>query len=297
MSVSPYAPLDRFIAPARAKAELWRIVVAVVLTGVAFVILTQTLLALITQVAGPIWSPAVLRALQGGRSALGVIVILFSFLPLAIALALALRVLHDRSWTTLLGPAALTRRSFAWVAGSLVALQLLLLPVQILSPQVGQHLTFAQQWPWLVPAVLGIILQASTEEALFRGYLLQQLAARNLSPLVWMALPSALFALMHLDADAAAIDQIWSCGVAFGFGLAAADLTARTGTLGPAIGMHVGSNIGGLLLVGLYGRMDGLAAWNLVLNPMQPWAGLPYMLIDAMAVLVAWLLARLVLRV
>lgn len=292
-----YARLDSFAAPARPRDQLWRVLAALALMGLAFVILTQSVLSVIEGVMGPFWSGAVALAMQGGRSPLGVIATLLGFVPLAFALALALRLLHDRPFASLFGPAGLTRRTALWVGGAALAMNLVLLPIQALSPEVGRHLTLAAQVPWALPALAGILVQAGTEEALFRGYLMQQCAVKSQSPLVWMGLPSAMFALLHLDPTAGQAEMVWSCGTAFLFGLAASDLTARTGTLGPAIGLHVAANVSGLLLVGLYGRMDGLALWNLVLNPMQPWAALPYIAIDMLGILVSWLLARLVLRV
>lgn len=296
-----YAPLAAFSAPARAKAELWRVGAALGLMILAFVILTQVaqslLFAASNALFGPMWTEAISYLIMATRSPVSVIAVLAGFFPLAIGMALAMRALHDRSWTTLFGPALLTRHSFLWVVGGLLVLQVVFLPIQVAAPEVGRHLTFGQQLPWLVPALLGIVMQSSTEEALFRGYLLQQLAVRNPSPLIWMVLPALMFAALHLDPGAGAADMLWSGGAAFLFSLVAADLTARTGSLGPAIGLHAASNIGGILMVGLYGRMDGLAAWNLVLDPMQPWAALPYMGVDLVGLLVSWLLARLILRV
>lgn len=297
MRLLPPAPPAAFLAPARTRAEPWRIVATLGVTLIAAVLMGQVLADLIRTLIGPFWSVAVLRGLEEGRSPLGVVAVLASFAPLTLAFALALRLFHDRGWTTLLGPLPLTRATLFWVAGAMILLQLVLAPLQTASPDVGRHLTFARQWPWILPALAGIVLQSGTEEAVFRGYLLQQLAARYPSPWAWAVLPSVLFAAWHLDPGTGTLGLIWSAAAAFAFGLAAADITARTGTLGPAIGMHVAMNVGGLLILGLYGRMDGLAGWNLVLNPMQPWAGLPYMAIDLMGILVAWLLTRLILRV
>ena len=301
-SFSPaYAPLAAFSAPARAKAELWRIGAALALTMLAFIIVTQVVHSLLVSVSnavfGPMWTEALGYMILATRSPVAVIAALVGFLPLALGLAIALRLLHDRSWTTLLGPARLTWQSAAWVGGAILVVQAVILPVQIASPDVGRHLTFGQQLPWLVPALVAIVVQSATEEAVFRGYLQQQLAARSAKPLVWMGLPALMFAALHLDPSASAADQVWSGGSAFLFSLVAADLTARTGSLGPAIGLHAASNICAILLVGLYGKMDGLALWNLVLDPSRPMAALPYMAVDLAALLVAWLLARLILRV
>lgn len=297
MRLLPPSPPAAFLAPARPRSEPWRIAATLGMMLVAAVLMGQVLVDVLRMLIGPFWSVAVLRGLDGGRTPLGVLAALGEFLPLTLALALALRLFHDRGWTTLLGPWPLTRGTFLWVAGALILLQLALAPLQTASPDVGRHLTLDRQWPWIAPALGLILLQAGTEEAIFRGYLLQQIAARYPSPWAWAVLPSALFAAWHIDPGSGALDLIWSTGTAFAFGLAAADITARTGTLGPAIGMHIATNVGSLLIVGLYGQMDGLAGWNLVLNPMRPWAGLPYMIIDLMGVLVAWLLTRLILRV
>jgi hypothetical protein len=297
MRLLPPVPPPAFLAPARPRTEPWRIAATLGVTIFAAVLMGQVLFDIVRLVIGPFWSLAVLRGLEGGRTPLGVLAALAEFLPVALAFALALRLFHDRGWTTLLGPLPLTRATLLWVAGALILLQLVLAPLQTASPDVGRHLTFDRQWPWILPALALILLQSGTEEAIFRGYLLQQLAARYPSPWVWSVLPSALFAAWHIDPGTGTMGLIWSAGTAFAFGLATADITARTGTLGPAIGMHAALNAGGLLILGLYGRMDGLAGWNLVLNPMRPWAGLPYMAIDLMGVLVAWLATRLILRV
>jgi DNA-directed RNA polymerase subunit RPC12/RpoP len=47
---------------------------------------------------------------------------------------------------------------------------------------------------------VGVLIQTGAEEVLFRGYLQQQLAARFASPIAWMVLPSAIFALPALPA-------------------------------------------------------------------------------------------------
>ena len=61
--------------------------------------------------------------------------------------------------------------------------------------------------------------------------------------------------------------MIW----AFCFGLAAADLTARSGTLGPAIGFHLVNNALAFLLFGQAGGMDsGLALFLFPADPAQP---------------------------
>ncbi|TGR73492.1 CPBP family intramembrane metalloprotease, partial [Mesorhizobium sp. M1C.F.Ca.ET.189.01.1.1] len=50
---------------------------------------------------------------------------------------------------------------------------------------------------FLVPIVLLAFLQTSSEEMLFRGYLLRGLACRFRRPLIWAVLPGLLFTSLH----------------------------------------------------------------------------------------------------
>jgi hypothetical protein len=47
----------------------------------------------------------------------------------------------------------------------------------------------------------------------------------------------------------------------FAFGLIAADLTEKTGSLGAAIGLHFINNFFGLLIISIPGTITGLALW------------------------------------
>ena len=133
------------------------------------------------------------------------------------------------------------------------------------------------------------------EETIFRGWLLWYLQA-------WMPLTaavfvsSALFGLAHWAPQAAGDNAAAYMAWAFAFGLAAADLTARTGTLGAALGLHMANNAFALLVLALAGPGSGLALWHLPLDAASPElaALLPA---EFASLLVAWLAARLVLRV
>ena len=142
-------------------------------------------------------------------------------------------------------------------------------------------------------ALLAVLIQTSAEEILFRGYLQQQLAARFRSPVIWMVAPALLFGVLHYRPDAGAnggLIMLWAAG----FALAAADLTARAGTLGPAIGLHFMSNASALLSA--EGTLSGLALFRLQIDMADPVALRPYLLIDATMILIGWLAARLAIR-
>ncbi|MCI4662585.1 MAG: CPBP family intramembrane metalloprotease [Neomegalonema sp.] len=97
---------------------------------------------------------------------------------------------------------------------------------------------------------LAVIFQASSEEVMFRGYLLQQIAARWPNPIAWAVLPSLGFGLMHIDPYMPATDNLFYIASTLIFGLTASYATWRTGALGLAIGMHVTGNWMAFLWIG-----------------------------------------------
>ena len=81
------------------------------------------------------------------------------------------------------------------------------------------------------------------------------------------------------------------------FGLAAADLTARTGNLGAAVGLHFANNASAVLMVGIKGNLGGLALYNATVDPADLAGALSYLAFDTLALLIGWVAARLILRV
>lgn len=144
---------------------------------------------------------------------------------------------------------------------------------------------------WLVflpLALFGILIQTGAEELVFRGYLQQQLAARFASPLVWLVFPSVLFGLAHYAPDALG-GHAWLVVAATGlFGLIAADLTARSGALGLAWGLHFANNALAILVVSAMGGLDGLALFR-VPEGAEPAGGMGSMILADMVLMsVVW---------
>ena len=122
------------------------------------------------------------------------------------------------------------------------------------------------------------------------------MSALTNDPRIWIGVPSALFALGHYapaEAGANAVPlAIWA-GL---FGLAMADLTARSGTLGPAIAVHFVNNALAILFVSFKGDLSGLAWFTLpsAMDDVAPVrAALP---VDLLMLIVTWLAARVALR-
>lgn len=211
------------------------------------------------------------------------------------AIALTLPVVHKRPFTDLVGTASLPQfRAVLWGVICLNALVIFLPPWT-----VTDGITRAQpllQWISLLPlALIALFIQVSAEEVLFRGYLQSQLAARFRSPLVWIGVPSVLFALGHYNPDAgenAALFVLWAAV----FGVLMADLTARSGSIAPAIAVHMVNNIFAMIVIAPPDTLSGLALYHYpfgLSDSEQVRALLP---IDFAMMFLAWLVARLVIR-
>lgn len=296
-----YAPLAAYAAPARARAEPWRTALGLVLVAAGYFLavlaLLSGLVALLTPIMGGWAANRFVDAFAAGRTAPGLILLLYSFALLALPVILVARLLHRRPALSLIGPPRLALAHALRVALPVIALSAALMPLVVTSDAAGRNLALGLWLIWLPLALPGLFVQVAAEELLFRGYLQQQMAARFRSPVAWMVLPSVLFAWLHFGPGEfgpnAALIAVWA-GL---FGLMAADLTARTGTLGAAFGLHFATNFGSLFLVGLWGQLDGLSLWNMVVNVRDPAAVTPLLAIDLMALVVSWLLARVMLRV
>ncbi len=201
-----------------------------------------------------------MSALSRGETPGAMLVILASFVAMAAGPILAARLVHRRDPATLLGPAPRTLRDFARGALAVVLVYSVALAVWHAAYDARPGLPPATWALVLLPALIGLAVQTGAEELLFRGYILQQLAARFRTPVVWALLPALAFGVLHFDAGRmGGAMAAWAVVATTLFGLMAADLTARTGSLGAAWGLHFGNNAFGILLLGTPGNLSGLA--------------------------------------
>ncbi|MEM7524447.1 MAG: CPBP family intramembrane glutamic endopeptidase [Pseudomonadota bacterium] len=173
--------------------------------------------------------------------------------------AVALGALSSFATAAVIGWPALSGQSTAtWAAGALIALPL-------------------------------ILIQTGAEEAVFRGYLLQQLAARFRSPFAWAVVPSLLFGALHWSPDAPGGGLSYVVVTAT-TGLVLALIAARLGGLSFVWGVHFGVNAWALLFVAPQGYLSGLArAWWLIPDETLSrlvWFDLVWVLLGA---LIAWI--------
>lgn len=289
-----YPRLARFAAPAAPRAEFWRTLLGLIGIGLLYLAAVYGLMGLLSDWLAPLTFARVINAMAQGSSPLGLVMLLASFAPLGIAVIFVARSLHARSAGSLFGEGA--GWDFLRVVMPLLGLVLLLTPLQLMDPDVGRATPLGRVLLWLPLALPLLLVQITAEELIFRGYLLQQIAARTSNPIGWMLLPSALFGALHFSPADFGANAIWPVLWAFVFGCLAADLTARSGNLGAALAMHFTTNLSSMLLVGLYGNLDGLSLYTLVINTRDAGALGPYLAVDFLAMVIGWLAARLMLR-
>lgn len=288
-----------FVASAADTAELWRTAAGLVLTFIAGMALYQLTFALLSNVIGPDATQTLVDTTTFAKdSPFATLYILTSFGFFAVGLSMVTRSLHRRSPATLFGPGAAVFSDALRVTlavGALFLLLALLLPREV--EMVRNAALSRRAWVGLLPLSLAAIcVQAGTEELIFRGYLQQQLAARFPTAPLWLIGPSILFGLVHLSPATAgpnaALFALWAAA----FGVAAADLTARTGSIGAALGFHVANNATAVLFVSLLGPGSGLALYHLPIEMDDP--RLAAMMLPEFATLFCgWLAARLALKV
>lgn len=291
-----YRAHETLVAPARRTPEIWRLLAGLLLTTAVAVALSRVLQAALLVLLPDLDIASPDFAL--GNTPISLIVLLTSFGCVTIGVMVAARLVHRRAGLGLIGPVALAVRQFWSVFRLLLVMGvlLLILPPYDMGPDLIPNID-PVLWTLLLPvSLLAVLIQVSAEEILFRGYLQQTLAARFASPLIWIGVPSVLFALGHyLPAEAgenAMLIALWS-GV---FGVLTADLTARAGTLGPAIAMHLFNNMTALLIVALPDSLSGLALFTLPYSmsdtgPLRAWLA-----VDFAMMFVSWLVARLAIR-
>ena len=289
-----YTPHESLIRPARTSANPVRLVLGCVMAVAIYL----SLFFMFANALGSFLSPGILDEIYDDQSAGYVLVLLFQFAFLIAALSMVLRTIHRRQLRSLIGRRDRAVQDFWRCVRFLVPLYLFLwiLPMPE-GLQLESHLRLVQ-WLLILPLALPLVMiQISAEELAFRGYMQSQLAAKFRHPVVWMGIPSMLFGLMHYS-PATAGENAWMLVVWSGiFGMAAADLTARSGTLGPALALHFVNNVFAILFAAPEGELDGAALYTFPLALDTPGLAASLLPLEIMMTLCAWLAARLALRV
>ncbi len=294
MADTAYSPHEHLVAPGRDRPELWRLLVGLVIIAAVIVAMNMLVMSGLRLVQ----SDAQMRDFLLGRTPFAMFVVLGSFAFVILGVGVAARLMQGRGLIGIIGAPGLAVVQFWRVFRVLLAIGVvtLILPPYDMGAPMTSNLSLGL-WLVLLPlSLLVVLVQTSAEEILFRGYIQQGLAARFSSPLIWMGLPAVLFAVGHYLPDQAG-DNALLIGLWAGcFGLLTADLTARSGTLGPAIALHMFNNLTALLFIAFPESLSGLALYLVPFDMSDTGEVRLWLVVDFMMMLVAWLGARFALR-
>ncbi|HVY90607.1 MAG TPA: CPBP family intramembrane glutamic endopeptidase [Hyphomonadaceae bacterium] len=108
--------------------------------------------------------------------------------------------------------------------------------------------------PWLAtlaPMCVLLLIQTTGEELFFRGYLVQQLAARFRHPLVWALIPAVAFGFGHYANGGNDVAySVYYVIATIMFGLISTVCLWRTGSLSASFGLHFANNVAAFLIAG-----------------------------------------------
>ena len=287
---------ERLIEPATHYPQIWRLIVGVITMALVYLASIAVLMGAIWLALGSDAASGLAHKLDLAGTPTGVMLMLASFVGMAVAPIAAARWVHKRSAGSLFGPSHRVLRDFVTATGVVFVLYFILTLIWSFMFDAKPNTDLSVWLKYLPFALLGILVQTGAEELVFRGYLLQQLAARFRSPLVWLLVPALAFGAVHYD-PASAGDNVWlMIGAATAFGLVAADLTRLTGSIGAGWGFHFANNVMAILILAVDGSIPGLA---LYLTPysVADTAQLPILVgADLLTMLLAWWILRRILQ-
>ena len=290
-----YKPHESLVAPAREKSDILRLIVGLVATALLYVVMLMLGGSLASSIMGDAWVQTAAMT-PGLTTPAQMLTILASFGFMIGAVCLAVILLHHRHPVTILGGWRPSGAQFLRSMRGLIPYLALIGAFTFFAEDLQSNLSFGL-WLSLLPLTLFFLLiQVSAEELLFRGYLQSQLAARGLHKSIWILLPSVLFGLLHYDPTVMGEAAPWIVIWTIGFGILAADLTARSGTLGPAIAFHFAVNFMAIALIGFGDYLGGLTLYIYPFSVTETERLMSYLPVDAIGMLLAYLSVRLALR-
>ncbi|MEI9422664.1 CPBP family intramembrane metalloprotease [Mesorhizobium sp. Cs1299R1N1] len=215
-------------------------------------------------------------------SPIGILSALTSFAGIWIGLWIAMRWVHGEPLSALLGTGRRVSRPdfLKGLIAVLITSALSEILLYLLAPGLARGTISLSSWLlFAIPIVALTLLQTSSEEVLFRGYLLRGLASRFRSPFIWALLPGLLFTSLHWSGgSSAAINACVLVSIA-AFALLLTLMVYATGNLGAALGAHLGNNLTGFLLISHQQSYNSFALFTA-----KPLEGPGWMMSDAILI-------------
>jgi len=246
---------EAFVAPARERPEVWRLVLGMLATAAVWLVAVLAL-PLVAAAAAP---------LDPGRVL--VVAYLASFGAMVLGLWLAVRRLHRRGLATLVGPGGFRPRAFLTGVAVVAAVGALGSLGVLAGPAPERNLAVGPWLAWLPLAVPAVAVQTATEELVFRGYMMQQLAVRFRSRAIWLGVPALLFGVLHWNPVEFGANAWLVVATTVAIGLILGDVTARLGNLSAAMGLHFANNTLAILVLALPSPLAALSLWTVPVDP------------------------------
>lgn len=289
-------PFAAFIAPARRRPQVWRLLLGLLICALVSILWIAGMFGIVFAVSGIETASDTMLSLGNPSTPRVTFLLLSTFGGMALAPMVAVWLLHKRGPGSLFGPATLVLRHFAISVLVTAAIYGVTLGIWSVTFDGVANVPLGL-WVAVLPlSLLGIALQTGAEEILFRGYILQQLAARFASPLVYMLVPSLMFGALHYDPGTMGTNAWAVVGSTAFFGLIAADLTHATGSLGAAWGLHFANNIVAILVISTKGTITGLSLYLTPYAASEVTITGPLLLADLGLIIVVWGVLRWILR-
>ncbi len=259
-----YPRFAAFVAPARPFPALWRLFLGVVTVFLVTFIWMAALFVIFTWMSGlQLRDSAMSLMMPLSPSPAGTTLFLLMIGGFGLGSIIAARFWQKRKAGSLFGPRVATLRNFAVAAGTSLAVILLLGAATLPFIETPTPNLDPMRWLlWLPLALFALAIQTGSEEVFFRGYLQSQLAARFRMPVIWLFLPSLIFALFHMQPGLTLAHTLTILVVTCLFGTLAGDLTARTGNIGAAWGFHFTNNAMIILIVSNEPALQGLSLYK-----------------------------------
>lgn len=290
---------QRFVAPARERSEIWRTMLGFVL-AVAFIILIGIILALGLTFGGEFLQAGLgfglMNEIQESRTIFATLSQLFLISTFIPALWLVLRFLHKRPLRTLLGPnGKINWRYWRFAVYFVLALAMIDVATTLSTSELTQQMPVFKWALWLLPSLVLLFAQTTAEELLFRGYLQQQLAARFKSRWIWWVMPAVIFGAFHWNPTSFGENAAMVVVTTTLMGLILADITARFGSLSPAMGLHFANNLVVMLFMNTEGQLSGMSFYLYDIDLQSPELGFA-MLVSLSTMILGYIVFMFIMR-
>lgn len=281
--IFPSSAFERYRQMPAGKSGLPRLLAGAVIIALCWLAVTGAMIVggvYLDDIVGPWFGPDRLTFDEGGTvtrflaSPLGVVATLLTFSGIWLGVWIAMKFLHREPVSRLFGVSLRLSRS-GFVNGLIAVLftsALTEIGFYLLAPELNRGTVSLTVWFIVfVPVVLLAFIQTSSEEILFRGYLMRGLAARFRGPLVWAVLPALLFTLLHWNTGSAPAMNIGVLVSIGGFAALLVALVYATGNLGAAMGAHLGNNLIGFLFISHENALSPFALYRGATLAGLPW--------------------------